>query len=130
MEPYGVLMSVARDLQAEAVRYVALVVKHGPHAVPDPFGSLIAAQDVATPDLFQLPEPLLHPIARPDVLAVGLNPGYNAAESMPTLSSPAHVLQVRGTACVQVVGGVPSGSSPWATAHADRSKTPASSTAR
>jgi len=80
-------MSVARDQQAEAVRYVPLVVKHGPAAVPDPFGSLIAAQDVTSPELFHLPEPLLHPIARPDVLAVGLNPGFNAAESMPTLSS-------------------------------------------
>jgi hypothetical protein len=87
MEPYEVLMSVARDLQAEAVRYVPLVVTHGPAAVPEPFGSLIAVQHVTAPELFHLPEPLLHPIARPDVLAVGLNPGFNAAESMPTLAS-------------------------------------------
>jgi hypothetical protein len=87
MEPYEVLMSVARNLQAEAGRYVPLVVTHGPDAVPDPFGSLIGAQNVAAPELFHLPEPLLHPIAHPDVLAVGLNPGYNAAETMPTLSS-------------------------------------------
>ena len=87
MDPYAVLMSVARDLRAEAGRYVPLVVEHGPSAVPDPFGSLIAAQHATAPELFHLPEPLLHPIARPDVLAVGLNPGFNASESMPTLSS-------------------------------------------
>ena len=33
-------------------------------------------------------------------------------------------------ALFEVVDGVPSDSSPWATAHADRSKTPAWSTAR
>jgi hypothetical protein len=43
---------------------------------------------------------------------------------------PPHVLLVRGTARLEVVGGAPSGSSPWATAHVDRSKTPAWSTAR
>ena len=67
------------------------------------------------------------PYATVQALRVQANP--TVALTIDT-TFPPHVLLVRGTARVAVVDGVPSVSSPGATAHVDRSKTPASSTAR
>ena len=66
--------------------------------------------------------------AKVQALQVQANP--KVASTSDTTTFPAHVPLVRGMARVTVVDGVPFVSSPWATAHADRSKTPAWSTAR
>jgi len=34
------------------------------------------------------PEPILRPVARPEVLVFGLNPGYGASEVMPHQGTP------------------------------------------
>jgi hypothetical protein len=88
MDANSVLTSIARDLLSESRSYVPLVMADGAAAVPHPFGSLIAAQGASSADAFHLPEPLLHPVPRPDVVAIGLNPGYNAGEAMPTPTWP------------------------------------------
>jgi len=40
------------------------------------------------PAVFQLPEPMLHPVDRPVVLVLGWNPGYSPTEEVPTIFTP------------------------------------------
>ena len=70
-------------------------------------------------------------MARPATLrALHVQANPRVALTIDTTTFPPHVPLVRGTARVEVVDGAPFVSSPWATAHADRSKTPDLSTSR
>lgn len=83
------LPSLAKELWHQAQQYVPEVLAHGPSAAPLPLGYFIAAQDQPSASEFQLPEPLLGPVApsEPRILVVGLNPGFGPTEDIPTLST-------------------------------------------
>ncbi len=84
MDPHLLLTRLAEELLTLSNRYVAdVVTMENPDASPIPYGPFIHAQRVATPSAYQLPEPILHPLQNPEVLVVGLNPGFGASEIMP-----------------------------------------------
>src|SRR6185312_1779418 len=80
------LPSLAKELWHQAQQYVPEVLAHGPSAAPLPLGYFIAAQDQPSASEFQLPEPLLGPVAPSElrILVVGLNPGFGPTEDIPT----------------------------------------------
>jgi hypothetical protein len=83
------LPSLAQELWHQAQQYVPEVLAHGPSAAPPPLGYFIAAQAQPSASEFQLPEPLLGPVAPAElrILVVGLNPGYGPTEHIPTLNT-------------------------------------------
>lgn len=88
MQPAALLDLLARDLweQAHAHGPPVLAARRA-DAAPDPFGPFVWAQRPETAAALHLPEPILHPVPRPEVLVVGLNPGYGASELIPHLGT-------------------------------------------
>jgi hypothetical protein len=80
----NLLQEIATRLWNDARAHVTPVLATGPDAAPHPLGLFIVAQRQFDPDEFQLPEPLLGPVANAtQVLVVGLNPGYESSEDLP-----------------------------------------------
>jgi hypothetical protein len=91
------LAGIARDLWAEANEVVPVVLDGQAADVAPPVRHFVETQralyERATgrpmvPAVFQLPEPMLHPVDHPVVLVLGWNPGYSANERVPTLFAP------------------------------------------
>lgn len=87
-EPRNLLENLAGDLWQLANRWaVPVVQRQDPNQAPDPFGQFVYAQRTKQAIDYQLPEPILHPIPNPDVLVVGLNPGFGETEIIPSLGT-------------------------------------------
>lgn len=76
------LEDLAGELLRESSR-VPEVLYGSEHSRKDRVAQYILAQGVHDPHPFQLPEPILHPIANPSVLVVGFNPNYGPDEDIP-----------------------------------------------
>lgn len=76
------LTDLAVELWEQSSR-VPEVLAGSEYSRKDRVAQYILAQGVRDPQQFQLPEPILHPIANPSVLVVGFNPNYGPDEDIP-----------------------------------------------
>lgn len=81
----GLLTELATELLAESARVHDVMA--GQFDPGDLVARYILAQGVTKPADFQLPEPILHPFAGPEVLVVGFNPNFGLAEDIPRYGS-------------------------------------------
>ena len=80
---HRLLNEIAKRLLEDANRVPAVLegarARHKDDRIPD----YILAQGAAQPAMFQLPEPILHPMFQPEILVVGYYPNFGEDEDIP-----------------------------------------------